>query len=112
MTVLVSVNERQISPQAQDLAFTAPIDATQIVVTLTHGDWPDGVCARAEIMWGGVSSGVFQTSGGVVRDKAGNPTGGTMVTTRTCAKPAGITDGVARVEVLQTLRTAILVEAF
>jgi len=48
----------------------------------------------------------------VVRGKDGTPTGGTMITGRTCSKPPGITSGVARIEFMQTLNTAVLVESF
>jgi hypothetical protein len=113
MTVLVTVASQSFSPQTQNLAFSVAADATRILVTFTHPDWPEGgAVVRCELLWGGVSAGVFETSGGLIRDKAGTPIGGTTITTLQVSKPPGFTGGTARVQVLQTFTSAILVESF
>jgi len=113
MTIRAQLGSQTFSPQTRTLPFSVNAGATRMVVTFTHGDWPEGgPVLRCELLWDGVSAGVFQTSGGVVRDKAGNPTGGTISTTLQAAKPAGVTSGVVRAEVLQTFTSSILVESF
>jgi hypothetical protein len=113
VAVLVSLASQSFGPQTRDLSFTVDVNATLIRVTFTHGDWPSGgPILRIDLLWNGISAGQFQTSGGPVRDKNGNPTGGTVVTTLQTAKPTGITSGTARIEVLQTFTSAIVVESF
>jgi hypothetical protein len=113
MTVLSSLSSRTFNPQTQDIPFTVAENATLIQVSFTHPDWPEtGPVLQLDVQWGGVPGGVFTTSGGIVRDKAGNPTGGTMVTSLTVSKPPGQTSGSVRAQVLQTFTSAILVESF
>jgi hypothetical protein len=113
MTILVSLASQSFAPQTRNIPFTVAADVTQLVVTFTHGDWPEGgPVLRCTLLWGGVPAGNFTTSGGVVRDKAGNPTGGTIQTTLSTSKPPGFTSGVVEAVVLQTFISAILVESF
>lgn len=112
MAVLLNVGSQSYSAQSQTLGFTVAANATQITVTLTHPDWPEGECIRAELLWGGVSSGIFSTGGGLIRNKAGVPIGGTTVLTRTASKPPGLTSGQVRLQTVQALTSAILVESF
>jgi hypothetical protein len=112
MAVLASLSSRTFTPQVREFAFGIDADLTQLVVTLTHPDWPEGECVRIDVLWPDGRTGTFSTNGGPVTDKAGNPTGGTRSLTWTCHKPAGVTSGEARIEVVQTLTSAMLVEGF
>lgn len=112
MTVLVSQNSRNYNPQVETVPFGVDAAATELKLMLTHPDWPEGECIRIDVSWPGGQTGQFSTGGGLVRDKQGNPIGGTAVLTWSCAKPAGATEGVANIEVVQQLTTAVLVESF
>jgi hypothetical protein len=113
VAVLASLGSQSFSPQTRTIPFTGDINATLIRVTFTHPDWPEvGPVLQCELLWGGVSAGLFQTSGGIIRDKAGNPTGGTAETTLQVAKPPGFTSGSVRAQVLQTFTSSIMVESF
>ena len=113
MTILAQLGSQSFAPQTRTIPFSVAADATRILVSFTHPDWPEGgPVLRANVQWGGVPGGVFTTGGGVIRDKAGNPTGGTAVTTLSVPKPPGQTSGVAEVIVLQTFTSAIMVESF
>jgi hypothetical protein len=113
MTVLASLSSRQFAPQTRDIPFTIGPNVERLRLTLTRPDWPEGQCVRINVQWDdGSEPGVFETSGGVITDKAGNPTGGTRDLTWECGKPAGRAAGTARIEVLQTLTAAVLVEGF
>ena len=111
MTVLVDLASQPWAVQTATLNFSVEAGATRIRVTFTRGDWPEGRVMAAELLWGGVPAGLFTTSGGLVRDKQGNPTGGTMQTTYEAAKPPGVTSGTVRVQILQAFTSAILVES-
>ena len=112
MTVLASDPER--NRPAQDNLFPFDVDATltRLLLTLTHPDWPEGECIRLQVFWGAVPGGQFSSGGGLVRDKAGNPTGGTKVLTWETNKPRDVVEGVLHIEIMQALRTAYLVEGF
>lgn len=113
MTVLASLNSQSFGVQSRDIPFSVNANVTLMRVTFTHPDWPSvGPVLQCELFWDGVSSGLFQTFGGVVLNKAGIPTGGTAETTLQVAKPPGLTNGVVRVKVMQTFTSAILVESF
>jgi hypothetical protein len=110
--ILFSRNNAVFQPGSNSLPFSVDAAVTQITITLEHGDWPEGPCFSLMIDWGTVQTGLFSCGGGLVRDKAGNPTGGTMRVTWTCYKPAGITAGTVHLTVLQRINTAVLVEGF
>lgn len=112
MTVLIDVGERNWNAQDNTFPFTVDAVATRLKLTLTHPDWPEGDCVHIDVTWPNGHTGTFSSGGGVVRDKAGNPTGGTTILTWTCNKPPGVTSGTARVQTMQALRSAVLVEAF
>lgn len=112
MTILVSVPERNFPAQDNIFAFTVDPALTTITVTLDHPDWPEGECIKAEVWWNGIPGGQFSTGGGVVRDRDGNPTGGNTQMSWTCHKPREVANGEVHVQVMQNLRTAILVEWF
>lgn len=84
---------------------------TKIIITATHGDLPDGDCFIAELIVGGISCGLYKSGGGVVHDKSGNATGGTMATTISMPLPDGATSGSIRVANPQAITTAIRIEA-
>src|SRR4051812_5711545 len=77
MTILVSAGSQTYTPRTVDLPFTVDVNATEMLVTFTHANtltaWPAGVLIQYEVLWGGVSNGISQTSGGVFHDKSGNP---------------------------------------
>lgn len=84
MALLNEVSSRQYNPnQRPEVTLAVNPGATIITITITRGDWPEGPCLEYDILWGGVPDGSTIIGGGVVRDKAGNPTGGTMQVTRT-----------------------------
>lgn len=112
MTILAQTPERNQPPQDNLFPFAVDPALTTITVTLDHPDWPEGECIRLEVWWDGVPGGQFSASGGIVRDKAGNPTGGNQVLTWTCHKPRDVANGEAHIQVMQAFRTAILVEGF
>ena len=112
MAVLVDVGERNWPVQDNTFPFTVEAGATRLVLTLTHPDWPEGEVIRIFVTWPTGDTGQFSTGGGPVVDKAGNPTGGLAVLTWSCWKPPGVTTGTAHVEVMQALRSAVLVESF
>jgi hypothetical protein len=113
MTVLVQVPSQSFSPQQQNVPFSVAADATRLRITLTHpNNWPSVPIVEFSVLWGGVSDGLTTISGGIIRDKAGVPLSGDVVMVREASKPPGFTNGVARVQVLQTFTSAILVESF
>lgn len=93
-----------------EIPFALSNGETNIIITATHGDLPDGVCFIAELVVDGGSRGMYQSSGGVVRDKLGNPTGGTIETIVVMPLD-GATSGVIRVANPQTITTALKIEA-
>lgn len=113
MAQLLSLSERTFNPQIRNFTLSVDADITEFRVLLTHPDWPEGECIRCNVDWtGDVPSGQISMGGAVVRDKQGNPTGGTMTTVWTCRKPAGVTSGACNLRVMQTLTTAVLIEGF
>jgi hypothetical protein len=116
MTQLVSVPSQTYSPLARTISFAVDASATQMLVTFTHPNtlaaWPAGPLITYEVLWNGVPQGLSTIGGGVRNDKSGVPISGNVVTTFGTSKPAGLTSGTVRVTALQTLTTAILVEAF
>lgn len=112
MPVLVDLAERNWPAQDNDFPVVFEAGWTRIRLTLVHPDWPDGECIRMNVLWSSGDVGQFSSAGGIVRDKAGNPTGGTKTLIWDCPKPEGVTDATIRVSVLQGLRSAVLVEAF
>lgn len=116
MAILASVASKPYTPQVSSVPFTVAANATQILVTFTHPNtlavWPAGPLVQIDIDWGNGSTGTFQTGGGVFTEKDGTPTVGNIITTMGTSKPPGVTSGTARITVLQTLTTAVLVESF
>lgn len=112
MTILVDVSERNWPAQDNSFPFAVDAAATRLQLTLEHPDWPEGECVHIRITWPTGDTGEFRCSGGVVRDKAGNPTGGTTQLTWNCYKPVGVMEGDAHVQTMQALRSAVLVESF
>jgi hypothetical protein len=110
LTVLASLTSRQFLPQTRDIPFTVGANLTRFVVTLTHPDWPEGECVRISVDFGNGFGGEWRLGGGVIRDKQGNPTGGTRDLVFTCNKPPDVTGGTVRVQVMQTLTSAVVVE--
>lgn len=113
MALLLSLSEREFTPQTRNFALSIDPSITEFRVTLQHPDWPEGECVRCNVDWNGdISSGTVSLGGGVVRDKQGNPTGGTMTTVWTCRKPSGVIGGTCNLRVMQTLTSAVLIEGF
>lgn len=113
MSILLSLSERGFTAGPRNFALSVDPGITEFHVTLVHPDWPEGECVRCNVDWDGdVPSGTVSLGGGTVRDKAGNPTGGTMTTKWVCRKPAGITGGTCNLRVMQTLTSAVLIEGF
>jgi len=116
MTILANVSSRSYNPAGHTIPFTVNVNATRIETTFTHPNtlaaWPSGPLISYEVLWGGVSQGQSTIGGGVRNDKLGVPIVGNVVTGFSTTKPPGITSGVVRVTVLQTLTTAVLVESF
>lgn len=113
MTVLASLASQSFAPQTRTVPFSVNPALTRFRVTLTRPTWPEGTCVRVSVQWDdGSDPGAFASSGGVVRDKTGTPTGGTQDLTWECSKPPGRGSGTLSIEVLQTLTTAVLVEGF
>lgn len=112
MTILAQANERSWPVQDNAFAFSVDAAATRLQLTLEHPDWPEGECIRLKITWPTGDTGEFSSSGGLVTDKVGIPTGGTETLTWTCNKPADVTAGTVHVQTVQALRSAVLVEAF
>jgi hypothetical protein len=111
VAVLFQASSRQYNPnQRPEATLAVNPGATRITFTVTRGDWPEGPCLEYDILWSGVPDGATIVGGGVVRDKAGNPTGGTMQVTRTSNVRGGATEFTARVRFIQRLTGAILVE--
>jgi len=112
MAILASAPERNWPAQDNVFPFAVDPALTQFVITLEHPDWPEGDCIGLVIFWEGVPGGVFTSGGGPVLGKDGLPTGGTKVLTWTCNKPRDVANGEAHIQLLQGLRTAMLVEGF
>jgi hypothetical protein len=113
MTILAQVASQSFSPQQRDVPFSVAIGATRLRLTLTHpNNWPSGPIVEFSVLWGGAPDGLTTVGGGVMLDKAGVPLVGDVAMTREASKPTGFTNGVARVQVLQTFTSAILVESF
>jgi len=112
MTILAQLGSQSFNPQDRDIPFTVAVGATRVQITFTHGDWPEGPVLQFVPVWGGVAAGATQIGGGPLRDKAGNPIGGTRETAINVAKPPGRTSGTVQVRVLQTFTSAIRVESF
>jgi hypothetical protein len=113
VTVLLSVASQAYSAGSQSLPFTVAANATQLVVMLTHPDWPVvNPLIQYEVLWGGVSDGLTSIGGGLIQGKGGTHPGGTDALVRSVSKPPGLTSGTVRVQVFATLTTAILVESF
>lgn len=113
MAVLFQRNNAVFQPGTDNFPVSIAGDITQIQVALEHRDWPEGDCFAVDVTWSnGSNTGTFTCGGGVIRDKAGNPTGGTSVTTWTCNKPAGVTAGVVNFVAMQRISTALLIEGF
>ena len=116
MTVLASVAQAAYAPSINNVPFTVDVNATQVQITLTHPNtlaaWPLGPLVKFDFDWGNGSTGTCSIEGGIRNDKTGVPIVGNVVTTFATSKPPGVTAGTARVTVLQTLTTAVLVEAF
>jgi hypothetical protein len=112
VAILFQRSNAVFQPGTNAFPFSVDATITQITITLEHGDWPEGDCFTLWIDWGSEQTGVFACGGGLVRDKTGTPTGGTTVVGWTCNKPPGITTGIAHLDVLQRLRTAVLIEGF
>lgn len=113
MTILLSLPASSFAPQTQDFVLSVAPEIQEFRVSLTHGDWPEGECIRCDVLWdGGAATGQVRLGGGVVRDKAGNPIGGTKTTTWSCYKPAGVTGGTRHLQIVQALNTAVLIEGF
>jgi hypothetical protein len=99
---LVRLNEREYAPQTRSLPFTVPVGTKQLIVSLTRVDWPAvGEVARIKITWPDGDTSILGFHGGVNGSLARGAT----------VPPAGLNSGVADVEVLQTIRTAISVDA-
>jgi hypothetical protein len=99
---LARVNERDYAPQTRSIPFTVPVGTKTVTVSLTRVDWPAvGEVARIKITWPDGDTSILGFHGGVNGSVA---RGGTV-------PPAGLTNGVADVEVIQALRTAISVDA-
>lgn len=113
MALLLSLSERSFAPQTRNFSLSVDPQITEFRVTLQHPDWPEGECVRCNVDWDGdAPSGTVSLGGGVVRDKAGNPTGGTMTTVWSCRKPAGVSGGTCNLRIMQTLTSAVLIEGF
>jgi hypothetical protein len=113
VAVLATLGSQSFAPQTRTIPFSVAADTTRIRVSFTHSDWPEsGPVLQVDLQWDGIPMGRFTTGGGVIRDKAGNLTGGAIVTTIEVAKPPGLTSGVAEILVLQTFISAIMVESF
>jgi hypothetical protein len=116
MTVLVSLNSRSFAPQVSTIPFSVDAAATQVQVTLTHPNtlaaWPDGPLYQLDWDFGSGSTGTNSGGGGVRANKDRTPITGAVAMTFGTSKPPGVTSGTVTVTVLQTLTTALLVEAF
>jgi hypothetical protein len=115
VTVLVSLNSRTFAPQDQTIPFAVDAAGTQVQVTLTHANtvaaWPGGPLYRMDWDFGEGSTGANAGGGGVHINKDGSLVVGNIATTFARAKPSGVTSGMVTVTALQTLTTAVLVEA-
>jgi len=105
-----AVASQQFTAQTLDITFNPAPDSRNITVIMDRGDWPSGQVVSHELFLGGVSVAKRQTGGDVVRNKAGTPTGGRMITTWTVPNPLGLSSAVVRCVFLQTLTTGIVVE--
>jgi hypothetical protein len=113
MTVLASLSSRTFNPQIQDVSVSPATLAglTAIDVTLTHPEWPSGLCFTAEVLWDGVSGGVFTTGGGPRGQKGGGfLPAATLESTIWTTNIRPFTTCTLRVTILQTLTSALLVE--
>jgi len=111
MAILLNLPSTTYAVNTQKVAVNLSQSITQVEISLTHFDWPTGPCIEYEVFWSGVSAGKTTIGGGVVRDKAGNPTGLSTVTTINNGVPYGFSTCHVSVSVLQSLTTAILVES-
>lgn len=113
MAVILSTNSRSYTARSRSTTVTFPETGEKlIVVTFTHPDWPTGEVLRLNFAWGNGDSGMLSTGGFVVRDKAGNATGGTTDLVWTLIKPSSVTTCDIVINNLQTLTTAIKIEVF
>lgn len=108
MAVILNVVSAQYSVGSHDLPISVAANITQLMVTLTRESWPAGAIGSAKVTWSDGSFGSASFVGGTRLDKFGQPRTFERVSV---SKPRGITDGTVSVVVLQTLTTAVLVEA-
>jgi len=111
MAILLNLPSTTYAVNTQKVAVNLGQSITNVLITLTHFDWPTGPCIEYEVFWSGVSAGKTTIGGGVVRDKTGIPTGLSMITTVNNGVPGSFSTCHVSVSVLQTLTTAILVES-
>jgi hypothetical protein len=113
VAVLAQINERSWTPQTQDVSVNPATLAglSTVDVTLTHPEWPNGPCFTAEVLWDGVSGGVFTSSGGPRGQKGGGTLpAATLTSTVWTTRIRPFTTCTVRVTILQTLTSALLVE--
>jgi hypothetical protein len=111
VTILVSAPNQQYNPQSRQLSFSIAANFTLLTVHLLRGDWPDGPCVRFKVSWPTYDTPETTISGGPVVNKDGTPRAGTLDSSFTVNKPVGVTSGIAMIDVLQTISTALEVEA-
>jgi len=111
MAILLNLPSTTYAPNTNKVRVTPSQSVKNILISLEHFDWPTGPCIEYEIFWDNVSAGKTTLGGDVSRDKAGIPTGLSIVTTIQYGVPPNFTTCDVSVTVVQTLKTAILVES-
>jgi len=111
MAILLNLPSTTYTPNNNKVRVTPSQSVKNVLVSLTHFDWPTGSCIEYEVFWDNVSAGKTTLGGDVVRNKAGIPTGLSIVTTIQYAVPPSFSTCDVSVTVLKTLTTTVLVES-
>ena len=112
MTILIDTASKRYTAKTVNLNFNVNVASTLLQLTLTHPAWPSGPCLNLTVVWDTGQSGTFTCGGGPLIDKQGNPLVGNIETTWQLEKPPGKASASVTAEIMQTINTAILVEAF